>query len=338
MNTKQLDWLNIGLMLTALILAKRIPFELFLFSYAVLGPLHYLTEINWLKDRTYFSKSKHIIWPMLVFAIGISINGILNFLATWDTTKDMFNNWFNSDLQIWINQWNPAFVLIALCTAITIIYTKKKWIIALSITGSAIASYYLLQIPVTWLWIAVFTPTLVHVYIFTGLFMLYGALKNNSLPGFISVLVLVGCSFYILNSPVTNFKAPNALTIQRFDESSFNNVIEFFREYLGLKDITYKNINVTYVRILSFIAFAYTYHYLNWFSKTSIIQWHKINIKKLIILFSIWILSVVLYYVNYKLGFIVLLTLSFLHVFLEFPLNIISIRGILAELKNRLKN
>ena len=37
MNTKQLDWLNIGLMLTALILAKRIPFELFLFSYATLS-------------------------------------------------------------------------------------------------------------------------------------------------------------------------------------------------------------------------------------------------------------------------------------------------------------
>ena len=89
---------------------------------------------------------------------------------------------------------------------------------------------------------------------------------------------------------------------------------------------------------MSFIAFAYTYHYLNWFSKTSIIQWHKINTKKLIVLIIIWIFSVVLYYINYKLGFIVLLTLSFLHVFIEFPLNIISIREIFSELKNRLKN
>lgn len=35
------------------------PFELFVFSYAVLGPLHYLTEISWLHDRNFFAQSGH---------------------------------------------------------------------------------------------------------------------------------------------------------------------------------------------------------------------------------------------------------------------------------------
>ena len=54
MSTKTIDWINIGLMFLSLGLAYVLPFELFLFSYAVLGPLHYLTEIGWLHQRNYF--------------------------------------------------------------------------------------------------------------------------------------------------------------------------------------------------------------------------------------------------------------------------------------------
>ena len=52
--TKKIDLLNIGLIALSLIIAIMLPFRLFLFSYAILGPLHYLTEINWLKDKNYF--------------------------------------------------------------------------------------------------------------------------------------------------------------------------------------------------------------------------------------------------------------------------------------------
>src|SRR5947207_16007393 len=49
------ECINVGLMLLALIVASAIPFELFLFAYAVLGPLHYASEISWLFDRRFFS-------------------------------------------------------------------------------------------------------------------------------------------------------------------------------------------------------------------------------------------------------------------------------------------
>jgi hypothetical protein len=55
MTVKQLDILNIGLMALSCMAAFLVPFELFLFSYAVLGPLHYLTEIGWLHKRNYFA-------------------------------------------------------------------------------------------------------------------------------------------------------------------------------------------------------------------------------------------------------------------------------------------
>ena len=57
---ERLDAINIGLMLLSCAVAVIIPLELFLFSYAILGPLHYLTEISWLHDRKYFLPRRSI--------------------------------------------------------------------------------------------------------------------------------------------------------------------------------------------------------------------------------------------------------------------------------------
>ena len=84
--------------------------------------------------------------------------------------------------------------------------------------------------------------------------------------------------------------------------------------------------------IMRFIAFAYTYHYLNWFSKTTVIGWHKVSKKRLLVIGGLWVASLALYGWNYKLGFDFLFCLSFMHVFLEFPLNGMSIVGTFKEL------
>ena len=90
--------------------------------------------------------------------------------------------------------------------------------------------------------------------------------------------------------------------------------------------------------IMKFIAFAYTYHYLNWFSKTEIIAWHKVPKQRLIIIAILWFIALGAYAYDYKTGFQCLFFLSFLHVLLELPSNIVSIKGILSELSgnNRL--
>lgn len=63
--------------------------------------------------------------------------------------------------------------------------------------------------------------------------------------------------------------------------------------------------------IMRFIAFAYTYHYLNWFSKTSVIKWHLVPKKVLIGTIAIWLISISLYIYDYTLGLTVLFFLSF---------------------------
>src|ERR1039458_1250792 len=50
------NWLNIGLMVAACGAAIAAPFQVFLCAWAILGPLHYLTEISWLHDRNYFTR------------------------------------------------------------------------------------------------------------------------------------------------------------------------------------------------------------------------------------------------------------------------------------------
>ena len=84
--------------------------------------------------------------------------------------------------------------------------------------------------------------------------------------------------------------------------------------------------------IMRFIAFAYTYHYLNWFSKTSLIKWHQIVRTRLWLLVALWVICIALYLYDYGLGLKVLMCLSLMHVYLEFPLNHISIIGTFREL------
>ena len=54
----KIDILNIFLILISGVFAFVLPFQTFLFVYAFLGPLHYLTEINWLQQRNYFLQDK----------------------------------------------------------------------------------------------------------------------------------------------------------------------------------------------------------------------------------------------------------------------------------------
>ena len=69
----KIDYVNIGLLILSCILAFLMPFELFLFAYGVLGPLHYLTEISWLHDKNYYSTSKKDVILLLVISLILTI-------------------------------------------------------------------------------------------------------------------------------------------------------------------------------------------------------------------------------------------------------------------------
>ncbi|HWF43450.1 MAG TPA: hypothetical protein VG537_02305, partial [Candidatus Kapabacteria bacterium] len=89
------------------------------------------------------------------------------------------------------------------------------------------------------------------------------------------------------------------------------------------------------IAIMRFIAFAYLYHYLNWFSKTKIIRWHEVSKTRLATVVVLWLAAITVYLIDYDLGLKMLFFLSGLHVLLEFPLDVRTMLGIGTELRKR---
>src|SRR5579871_5336223 len=81
------DVIHLGLLLAALALSYVLPFELLLLSYAILGPVHYLTQISWLHERRYFLPWRWVVLPLIALSV-VAINvGTLKLsgLMIWST-------------------------------------------------------------------------------------------------------------------------------------------------------------------------------------------------------------------------------------------------------------
>jgi hypothetical protein len=448
----KINYANIGLMLITAVLAYFFPFETFLLAYAYLGPLHYLTEISWLHDRQYFAKGK---WDFLV----LLVVGILLSYAAF--AKDFGVSLEVYDYFVKMNLFDILLVF-ALFSSILFALVKRLWIklglifLLYIIIGGIYISDSVgdtkliggIMNPDNIKWKSVISesstifaltslvPTLIHVYVFTGLFMLFGSLKTRSVSGlwqmvgFVVVpLVLVfalpvdpkapvsefgknahyakGDGFYatnisimdhfnLIDDPVyTNadfiafvnkkdFKEANAQynfiskealkkitdSLKKIPNKAYimnkqplnpgfpvDNILGLFVKEDVLSEYQMKPMpskifsgyslekyaSLVYnseigIMLMRFIAFAYLYHYLNWFSKTEVIRWHQVPKLRFAAVILLWIVASVFYAYDYSLGLSLLFFLSFSHVLLEFPLNIISIVGIGKESLSIMKN
>lgn len=336
MNTKEIDILNVILILASLALAFSIPFHLFIFSYAFLGPLHYLTEINWLREKNYFIKEVRWMWLFLVFALVISIP----FLLKLPFISNLIEPAIDSKISSKIFSFSDEILMISLLFAIGLIYFKDKTTLLLFLIGSTVFSVFLLNyFPTVAIATVVFVPTVIHVYVFTLLFMVYGYLNSKSTAGMIAIVLLVLAPFIIMLNKINPMEYANVSESIRnsYDGSNFSRLNMWISKlFLSKEDGEFVFLSAMGIKIQIFVAFAYTYHYLNWFSKTSIIKWDKdISKSKLITILSIWAISVGLYLYNFKMGFILLSFLSLIHVFFEFPLNVTSMKGIALRIKSR---
>lgn len=162
--THQLDYLNILLMIVSFIVAYITPWQLLLSAYAILGPAHYLTEISWLHDRNYFTQQKTDYIYLVIFAIYML----------------MFS-------RLYI----PLMILtLSFALAMTISKSNKSKLLIIFV-GILIAT--LTSKNAVYVMVLIFIPSLIHVYLFTAGFILHGAQKNKSIPGFISFIVLLIC-------------------------------------------------------------------------------------------------------------------------------------------------
>ncbi len=314
----QINYFNIILMLVSCVAAIIVPFEMFLFAYAVLGPLHYLTEISWLHDKQYYTKGKYDF--VVLVAVGVLI--LFAFLNQ------------NHDLKLGITpQTINHAIYFAIASSVVFVFVKKFYVKLISIiliflTFTLADNFYLI--------LSVFIPTLIHVFVFTALFVLYGALKTGSKSGYLSFVVMVFCPIllFLVLPDVSGSKISNygLNAYKSFEALNYYSLKELFNVQFAdnnfVQNIYYSK---TGILLMRFIAFAYTYHYLNWFSKTKVIRWHEIPRSRLAGIVVLWAASVGCYLYSYKLGFECLFFLSFLHVLLELPLNVVSIKGIIHE-------
>ena len=342
MNANQINYLNIGLMLASCIVAFIVPFEMFLFSYAILGPLHYLTEISWLHKRQCFSPGKNDFIIMGIMALAISIPNIFPhfYMMTRPVSpegviilsEEMNNLMMNMSSAI------PALVFVGFAGSALLLLTPNtlKRLVGFVLIG--ILAWIFHTEKLMFLIFTVLVPTLVHVFVFTGLFILVGALKSRSFSGILSLLVFIACgvSFFVL-FPNT-ITGPSPMAMQKYDATFLVFNQQLYDAFIHAdpdKNMIYNT--TTGTMLARFIAFAYTYHYLNWFSKTSIIKWHQVSVRSLIITGVIWVGSVLLYFSDYRTGIMALYFLSYLHVIFEFPLNFHSIKDIGKEISGRLR-
>ena len=365
-STDQVNYLNIGLMGISLAAAFILPFEVFLFSYAFLGPLHYLTEISWLHDRKYFAPKRWDYVPLVVLSVVLLIGSGEKVLG--EGVQAAVERLGLGPFSEWVHSYFSDITFIAFGVALLLVLTKNTGV---RIGGGLVLCLvaYLMHNPKLpelsrgasmveidkylkayerrsgnpyWAIFAVYIPTLIHVYVFTGAFILFGALKRSSRTGYLSFAVFVCCALAALFL----FTDMSFYTASTWAQESYGGIFESVNKQMMFHfggfdgrasltaDVFANPVSILFAR---FIAFAYTYHYLNWFSKTSVIRWHKVPKLRFLAVILIWLASIGLYFYDYKLGFSWLFLLSFAHVLLEFPLNHQSFIGIVEEVGKRLQ-
>jgi hypothetical protein len=169
---------------------------------------------------------------------------------------------------------------------------------------------------------------------------LYGALKSRSSSGFISFFVMMICPVLLfvlfpnkIFIPISNYGLSTYKQFEGLNFYALQNLFNF--HFTNDKEVhTAIYSSSSGIVLMRFIAYAYTYHYLNWFSKTKIIRWHEVSKQRFAVVIFLWLVSLFLYWKDYATGFQWIYFLSFLHVLLEFPLNIVSIKGIFGELSS----
>jgi hypothetical protein len=286
------DAIHLGLMLFAFAAAYLVPFELLLLAYVVLGPAHYFTEISWLHDRSYFLPHRGIAAALVILAI---------VAALIDNAS-----WFGFAM------WGALIVCAMLAATTSAAEGTLLFMIAIALAGIMYASDSSFAV------IGILIPTLIHVSLFTLVFMTLGAWRSGSrVQALLVVVYLVAIAVILLAPPTAEIRIASFAQAAR---DYFGNVGPALSRLFGIPGLKLDT------RLTSLLAFVYTYHYLNWFIKADVIRWADIPTARLALLIAASAGATALYFYDYAFGFTFLLALSLIHILLEFPLNSLAMR------------
>ncbi len=284
--------------------------QVFLFSFAVLGPLHYLTEIAWLEKKKFYLKDSAV--PSRSYML----------LALVAVVLSLASHLLKHDLWFWTM---GAMLLISLS-----VWIRNAYAIAAVAMAAVVTSLFLR----TWaFFIAAMVPTLVHVFFFTWTFMVSGALRERQ-KTFVKWLnpLLAGAIPVILMFLPMHYGQPGGfwLKAESMTFLSIHSKLAGDLHHTMVLNGTLLNDPVV-AGLMRVFAFAYLFHYLNWFAKTELLEWHKISRRGWMSIAVIYAVCLVSFRVDLRLGFLVSSFLSLLHVVLEFPLNWHTLRFVAGE-------
>ena len=292
------------------VLAAVAPLQTLLLAYAVLGPLHYLTEIAWLRTKKFYFGTGLVPSGVYVALAGaMALFAAFSFLTHRSYSVAIVVGLLLLSLTVWIRS---PYVLAALFIAL------------LAARKLSPGSMFLLSVLV---------PTLIHVFAFTWVFMVSGAMRAKArgpLRWLNPALLLIIPAVLVL--ALRQFPAPAGALSLRALAASFGGLIEMFARsfrHAALPTGASPLSDPIIVAILRGFGFVYLFHYLNWFSKVELLAWHRVPARVWTIIVTLWAISVSMYAWNFRIGFMVANFLSLLHVLLEFPLNWTSIRFVL---------
>jgi hypothetical protein len=289
---RTIDAAHLGLMLVALAAAYLVPFELLLLAYVVLGPAHYFTEISWLHDRKFFLPHGAVAIALAAIAVGAVL------------IDDA--NWFG--FLMWC-----AFVVCAMLAATS--SAGEGTFLFMAAIGLSVLMY---SSGSSFAVLGILLPTLIHVSLFTLVFMVLGAWRSGSRAQMALIVVYLAALALILTVPPS--AAAQVPLFAKVGQEYFGNVAPALSRLFGIPDLRLDT------RLTSLLAFVYTYHYLNWFIKADVIRWADIPRLRLAGLLAASTASTALYFYDYTFGFTFLLALSLVHILLEFPLNSMALR------------
>ena len=138
MHQHKVDYLNIALIFISLLLAVLLPFRLFIFGYAILGPLHYFTEINWLQSKNYFVKQRNWVWVPVLFSFLILLPKVFYHPAFSSLMESEGFKYFVEG----VNSWSNGFIFIWLVMSMGLVFIERQKVMILSIIGAVLLAFW----------------------------------------------------------------------------------------------------------------------------------------------------------------------------------------------------
>jgi hypothetical protein len=290
---------NLLALLASAVAASLAPLQVFIFVYAFVGPLHYLTEIAWLKKKDFYFGG-----GLISERVYVAVAAVLCAAVSVD---------------FYIHRGLTGYAIGILMVLSLGAWVKNPYVLVSALVAGYVAKFFVHGLVI---FVAAILPTIVHVYVFTMLFMVSGLVreKRRSRLAWVNPVLLLGLPVGLLMAR-WSYPAPGMYWINA--EAGFSALHGYLAGLLGHNLHPDASIlaDPAAAGVLRFLAFIYMFHYLNWFAKTELLQWHRVSRQSWGWIALLYSVSVGCYLWSFMVGFYIVNFLSMLHVFLEFPLN-----------------